>query len=101
MYHMLSGTALKEYGELQDAETIQLLPNYLKQPSQWYLHHYRYAYTIIHKIVVGKRSQHTQEQLSEFQRVTVEFVRKINSSPIDFFPLFAKLPQVLQPWRQH
>ena len=101
MHHMLSGTALKEYGELQDVESIQLLANYLKQPGQWYLHHYRYAYTIIHKIVVGKRSQHTQEQLGEFQRVTVEFVRSINSSPIDFFPFFAKLPKVLQPWRQH
>ena len=101
MHHMLSGTALKEYGELQDAESIQLLANYLQQPDQWYLHNYRYAYSIIHEIVVGKRPEHTQQQLDEFQRVTIEFVRSINASLVDFFPVLAKLPRILQPGRRH
>lgn len=101
MQHMLSGTALKEYGELQDAESIQLLANYLQQPDQWYLHNYRYAYSIIHRIVVGKRPEYTQQQLDEFQRVAIEFVRSINSSLIDFFPVLAKLPKLFQPGRRH
>lgn len=101
MHHMLSGTALTEYGELQHAESLQLLANYLQHPGQWYLHHYRYAYSVIHKIVVGKRPQHTQQQLDEFQRVTIEFVRSINASPVDFFPVLAKLPNFLQPGKRH
>lgn len=101
MHHMLNGTALKEYSELQDAESIRLLASYLQQPGEWYLHNYRYAYSIIHEIVVGRRPQHTQQQLDEFQRVSIEFVRSINASAVDFFPVLTKLPKSLQPGRRH
>jgi Cytochrome P450 len=100
MHHLLSGTALKEYEEVLDLENIQLLANYIERPNQWYLHHYRYAYSIIYHIVVGERPRQTQEQLEDFQRVTVEFIRSINNSFVDFFPVLARLPRLLQPWRK-
>lgn len=101
MHHLLSGTALKQYEKVQDLESIQLLVNYIERPHHWYLHHYRYAYSVIHRIVVGEQSRQTQKQLDDFQRVTVEFVRSINTSLVDFFPVLAKLPKKFQPWRKH
>ncbi|KAL9626675.1 MAG: hypothetical protein Q9164_007823, partial [Protoblastenia rupestris] len=101
MHHLLSGTALKEFEKVQDLESIQLLANYVERPNQWYLHHYRYAYSIIYRIVVGERPRQTQEQLDDFQRVTVQFIRSINNSFVDFFPVLARLPRLLQPWRKH
>ena len=101
MHHLLSGTALKNYEKVQDLESIQLLANYLERPNQWYLHHYRYAYSVIHRIVVGERPRQTQKQLDDFQRVTVEFIRGMNTSLVDFFPMLANLPKLLQPWRRH
>ncbi|CAF9926108.1 MAG: hypothetical protein GOMPHAMPRED_004063 [Gomphillus americanus] len=97
MQRMLSGGALREYGDLQDEMSIAMLQNYLDEPKSWYRHHYRYAYNIIHKVVVGKRSQHTQHELDEFQRVTMEFVKNINASIIDFFPWLSRLPSIFQP----
>lgn len=101
MHHLLSGTALNGYQKILELESIQLLANYVEQPGQWYLHHYRYAYSVVHCIVVGERPRQTQKELDNFRRVTVEFIRSINTSLVDYFPVLARLPKLLQPWRQH
>ena len=90
MHHLLNGTALKKNEGLQHIESIHLLANYVEQPNEWYLHHYRYAYSVIHHIVVGERPRQTQKRLDDFQRVTVEFFRSINTSLVDFFPVLAE-----------
>lgn len=101
MHYLLNGTAVRNYEKVLDSESIQLLSNILELPNQWYLHHQRYAYSVVHRIVVGERPQQTQEQLDDFQRVTREFVRSINASVIDFFTELSRLPRILQPWRRH
>ena len=101
MHHLLNRTALKKNMELQDIESIHLLTNYAERPNEGYLHHYRYAYSVIHHIVLGERPRQTQKQLDDFQPVTVDFIRSINTSLVDFFPVPAELPKFLQPWRQH
>ena len=104
MHHMLSDTsvtALKEDWRGTGCKSIQVLANYLRQPGQWDLHNYRYAYSITHDMVVGKQSQRTKQQLDESQRVSNEIVRSINASPVDLFSVLTKLPKVLQPGRRH
>ena len=86
MHNLLSGTALNIYASIQNAESIRLLHSYLHRPDQWYRHHYNYSYSIAHRIVLGERPKQTQKQLDDFRRVTVEFIRSINSSIFDFFP---------------
>ena len=86
MDHLLSGTALKTYSGVLEAESTTLLHNHLHQPEQWYRHNYSFAYSIIQGIVFGERTRQTQKQLDDIRRITVDFVQSINSSIFDFFP---------------
>lgn len=91
MHHLLSGTALRTYGHIQEEESTRLLHSYLYTPDQWYRHHYDYAYSIIHRIVLGERPKQTKMELDEFRRITVEFILSISSSIFDFWPNFGIL----------
>ena len=95
MDHLLSGTALKTYSGIQEAESTSLLHNYLHQPDQWYRHNYSFSYSIAHGVVFGEGTRQTQEQLDDIRRITVEFIRSINSSVFDFFPSLG----IFQPFR--
>ena len=50
--------------------------------------------------MLGQRLLKSTPELDEFQNVGVQFIRSINSSIIDFFPLLASLPKVLQTWHK-
>ena len=100
MHHLLSGSALKVYGEWQELESLQLVLSYLKEPKQWYAHHFRYSTAIFYRIVMGERLCKSQEQLDNYQKVTMDFLFSLYRSPIDFFPLLDNLPIALQFWRR-
>jgi len=95
MHHLLSGTATRTYGHVQEEESTRLLQSYLRTPEQWFRHHYDYAYSVIHRVVVGEKPKQTQHELDEFRRVTVEFILSIYASIFDFFPSIG----VFQPYR--
>ena len=100
MHHLLNGSSLKTYGDWQELESIQMLASYLFNPERWYAHHYRYANSVMHRIVLGEGLEKNTAELENLQRVTVEFLRNINSSAVDFFPQLARLPKFLQVWRK-
>lgn len=100
MHHLLNGSPLKTYGEWQELESVQMLANYLYRPEKWYAHHYRYANSVMHRIVLGEGLEKNTIELENLQRVTVEFLRNINASAVDFYPKIANLPQFLQLWRR-
>lgn len=95
MHHLLSGTATRNYAHIQEEESRRLLQSYAREPEQWYRHHYDYAYSIIHRIVLGSKPQQTQDDLDAFRRVTVEFILSIYASVFDFFPAMG----IFQPGR--
>lgn len=102
MHHLLSGTALRKYAELEEQESCQMLLYYLHQPEKWYSHHFRFSTAIMHRIVMGERLNKTQDELNEYQRITNEFLFSLFRSPIDFFPKLANasfIPRALQFWR--
>lgn len=99
MHHLLSGSVLKRYGEWQEQESVQMLASYLVRPERWYSHHYRYANSVMHRIVMGEGLKKNNADVENLQRVTVEFLRNIHASVIDFFPQLASLPRFLQFWR--
>ncbi|OHE97851.1 cytochrome P450 [Colletotrichum orchidophilum] len=101
MHTLLSGTALRQYGEFQELESTQMLAEYVLKPEKWYRHHYRYANSVIHRIVLGERLVKTNEELIEMQNAVTFFVGSIGSSIIDWFPDLAKLPRFMQLWRPH
>lgn len=101
MHPLLNGTSIKAYAPILENESLLLLQNYLEHPRDWYVHNFQYGYRTIHQIVVGQHSGHSSLQLHEFQRVTVEFLRYINASLVDYFPILHTLPKALQCWRPY
>ncbi|KAL1867361.1 hypothetical protein VTK73DRAFT_4208 [Phialemonium thermophilum] len=100
MHSLLSGSALRQYGEWQELESTQMMAEYVFKPGQWYRHHYRYANSVIHRIVLGERLVKSTRELEELQNIVTIFVGSIGSSVIDWFPDLAKLPRFLQFWRR-
>ncbi|CAN8106529.1 unnamed protein product [Discula destructiva] len=100
MHQLLSGSNLKVYAGMQELESIDMLRRYLREPNMWFAHNFRYATSVLYRIVMGYPLNKTRAQLDDYQRVTIEFVASINRSYVDFFPSFSKLPHLLQPWRQ-
>ena len=100
MHHLLSGSSLKTYAGMQELESVDMLRGYLREPGLWYAHNFRYATSVLYRIVMGYPLRKTTKELDDYQRVTIEFVSTINRSYVDFFPSLSKLPRVLQPWRE-
>jgi cytochrome P450 len=98
-HQLLSGTSLKSYETWLELESCQLLLSSLQQPERWYRHHYQFATAIIYQIIMGVRLDKTQQQLDDYQQITMEFLFSLFRSPVDFFPKLAALPRVLQFWR--
>ncbi|KAL8748940.1 MAG: hypothetical protein Q9199_007981 [Rusavskia elegans] len=101
LHHLLSGSAVKACGELQELESVQLLAAYLHRPREWYYHHYRYSVSLMHQIILGERLLKSTAELDHLRRIIAGFIQCINGNMIDFFPQLAALPKVLQPWRKH
>ncbi|KAM0507798.1 hypothetical protein ACHAQF_003637 [Verticillium nonalfalfae] len=100
MHQLLSGSNLKVYAGMQELESVDMLRRYLREPDTWFAHNYRYATSVLYRVVMGYPLNKTRAQLDDYQRVTIEFVTAINRSYVDFFPAFSRLPAVLQPWRR-
>jgi cytochrome P450 len=101
MHQLLSGSNLKVYATMQEIESVDLLRLYLCQPDRWYAHNFRYATSVLHRVVMGYPLEKTKDELDEYQKVTMEFVSTINRSIVDFFPWLSNLPRFLQPWRKY
>jgi cytochrome P450 len=100
MHQLLSGSSLKTYSGMQELESVDMLRRYLREPNLWFAHNYRYATSVLYRIVMGYPLNKTKAELDDYQQVTMEFVQAINRSYVDFFPALSKLPHILQPWRQ-
>ena len=99
MHQLLSGSNLQVYAGMQELESVDMLRRYLSEPNLWFAHNYRYATSVLYRIVMGFPLNKSRAQLNDYQQVTIEFVTTINSSYVDFFPFVSSLPHVLQPWR--
>ncbi|KAF1919306.1 cytochrome P450 [Ampelomyces quisqualis] len=100
MHQLLSGSNLKVYARMQELESVDMLRGYLREPKLWYSHNYRYATSVLYRIIMGYPLNKTKAELDDYQRVTMEFFTSINRSWVDFFPELSKLPHFLQPWRR-
>ena len=99
VHQAFNGPLLKMYGEWQEQESVYMLASYLYWPQRWYAHHYRYANSVMHQVVLGEGLKKNTAELEELARVTREFLFYLNASIIDFYPKLAKLPKFLQFWR--
>jgi len=101
MHHLLSRTALQQYGAWQELESTQMMAEYIFRLEKWYRHHYRYANSVVHRIALGERLVKSDEGLAALQDVVTTFVGSIGLSTIDWFPELDRLPRLLQFWRPY
>ncbi|PYH40405.1 cytochrome P450 [Aspergillus saccharolyticus JOP 1030-1] len=100
MHHLLSGSVLRVYGNWQEIASLQMLAAYLREPTRWYAHHYRYSIAVLYRLVMGEHLDKTQTQLDEYQQVTMEFTWSLLRSFVDYFPQCDRwVPTRLQWWR--
>ncbi|KAH7010549.1 cytochrome P450 [Ilyonectria destructans] len=95
---LASGSSLKQYGDWQELESTQMMAEYVIKPALWYKHHYRYANSVIHRIVLGERLNKSTKDLDDLQNVVTLFTGSISTSIVDWYPVLDRLPRILQPW---
>ncbi|KAK5989561.1 Cytochrome P450 monooxygenase yanC-like protein [Cladobotryum mycophilum] len=95
------GTGSKYHDDLIEVASLGFLRAYLDEPQAWYAHNYRYPISVIYSIVTNSPLKKSTEELADLQKVTSTFLTSINSSPVDFFPQVARIPNFLQFWRSH
>ncbi|KAF2799239.1 cytochrome protein [Melanomma pulvis-pyrius CBS 109.77] len=86
LHQLLLGAASKNHGQLVEQASLELLRAYLDEPKSWYAHNYRFAVTVINRIITNAPLQKSSMELEDLQRVTSTFLVAINSSPVEFFP---------------
>ncbi|GMF76985.1 unnamed protein product [Aspergillus oryzae] len=102
MHHLLSGSVLRIYGNWQEIESLQMLSAYLREPKHWYAHHYRYSIAVLYRLVMGENLSKTQDELNDYQKVTMEITLSSLNSMVDFFPRLDRwIPIYLQWWRPY
>ena len=103
MHQLLTAKQAEAYRPFQDAESKQLLWDYLHQPDKYYLHNGRYANSVIMSVVFGKRTVSEDPKVIQLFE-TIEFFLG-NTTPgkwlVDSFPQLTKLPKSLQWWRPY
>ena len=65
MHRILNGSPLKTYGEWQELGSVQMLASYLYRLEKWYAHHYRYADSVMHRIVLGEGLEKNNVELEQ------------------------------------
>ena len=101
LHKLLMGAGSKTHGDIVETSSLSLLRAYLDEPEAWYAHNYHYAADIMHQIVTSTPLRKSRAQLDDLQLVTMTFLTSINSSLVEFFPVLASVPKMLQSWRPH
>lgn len=101
LHQLLMGPASKEHNWILEDASKGLLRAYLDEPNAWYAHNYRFAVSIMHRIVTNTPLEKSSKELDDLQKVTSTFLTTINTSFIEFFPQLSRLPVVFQFWRQY
>ncbi|KAI2626809.1 cytochrome P450 [Xylaria nigripes] len=102
LHQLLMGEGSKFHNNLAEEASLGLLKAYLDEPSAWYAHNYRFAISVVYRIVTDTTIRKTRAELEDLQKVTSTFLTSINSSFVDFFPQISLLPKWLQgSWRSY
>ncbi|TRX88463.1 hypothetical protein FHL15_010653 [Xylaria flabelliformis] len=99
LHQLMTGEGSKFHSSLAEESSLGLLETYLDEPNAWYAHNYRFAISIMYRIVTNTSLRKTRGELEDLQRVTSTFLTSINSSFVDFYPQISFLPKCLQFWR--
>ncbi|KAJ5423964.1 hypothetical protein N7491_009180 [Penicillium cf. griseofulvum] len=98
MHQILSGKNQDIFRPFQDLESKQLCWDYLHAPERWWSANGRYANSVIMSVVFGRRSLLDDPEVAELFETLELFLE--NQQPgvniVDAFPVFAKLPKLLQ-----
>ncbi|KAJ5842201.1 hypothetical protein N7534_012031 [Penicillium rubens] len=101
MHQILNGKNQDIFRPFQDLESKQLCWDYLHAPERWWSANGRYANSVIMSVVFGRRSLLDDPEVTELFETIELFLE--NQQPgvniVDAFPVFAKLPKLLQWWR--
>lgn len=101
MHQILNARQQNTFMAFQDLESKTLCWDYLQNPDRWWAANGRFANSVIVGVVFGRRSMLDDTDLVDLFETQDLFLE--NQQPgvniVDAFPIFDKLPRVLQWWR--
>lgn len=101
MHQLLTAKQAEAYRPFQDAESKQLIWDYLHAPNDFHLHNGRYANSVIMSVVFGKRTRSDDPKVVQLFETIEDFLGNMVPGKwlVEGFPQLAKLPKWMQWWR--
>ncbi|KAF8607576.1 cytochrome P450 [Ceratobasidium sp. AG-I] len=101
--HFASSVAKNDYHSVQEAESVQLLHEFLYQPDKFMLHSTRYTTSIMTCLVYGIRCEKYENvvvnRMQAIMTRTSEMLMPGGKPPVEDFPWLNYLPDFVSPWR--
>ncbi|KAL1744063.1 cytochrome P450 [Schizophyllum fasciatum] len=98
---LLSTTTVQKYIPIQEAESTQLLYDFVTAPKKFFHHIERYAASTVLSITYGKRSVRYESSVAgTFAKDFERWLTLLdNHPPMDLFPFLQKVPEFLASWK--
>ncbi|KAF8607702.1 cytochrome P450 [Ceratobasidium sp. AG-I] len=101
--HFAPSALKNEHVALQEAESVQLLYDFLHLPEKFMLHPMRYATSVISCIAYGVRCQThddpTVHRMQDIMARGAELFSPVGKPPVEDMPWLNYLPDFVSPWR--
>ncbi|KAJ7642988.1 cytochrome P450 [Mycena polygramma] len=100
-HQMLQPRVLGGYEEMQQIESLRLLMDLVRAPTQFYDHFLRFPASLVFNLTYGKRIGDDGHDLADVQKSFMTLVQDISPGAhlVDTFPILDRLPNFLSPWR--
>jgi cytochrome P450 len=98
LHQLLTAKQAEIYRPFQDAESKQLLWDYLHAPTEFFYHNGRYANSVIMSVVFGKRTRSDDPNVIQLFQTIDDFLGSANPPGwmVDLFPQLTLLPKWMQ-----
>ncbi|KAF8607575.1 cytochrome P450 [Ceratobasidium sp. AG-I] len=101
--HFAPNAAKNNYYSVQEAESVQLLHEFLYQPDKFMLHPMRYATSVTTCLVYGIRCEKHEDTIVHGMQTIMTRISEMlmpgGKPPVEDFPWLNYLPDFVSPWR--
>ncbi|KAJ6471949.1 cytochrome P450 [Mycena sanguinolenta] len=100
-HQMLQPRVMGGYEGMQHAESLRLLVDLFRAPTDYYRHFSRFPASLVFALSYGQPLNDDGKDLEELQDIVLSFVKDITPGAhlVDTFPILDRLPDFLAKWR--
>lgn len=103
MQHYAPGPTKTEHVRVQEAESVQLLYEFMHDPSQYMQHPMRYTTSVVTSLSYGVRCEAYEDPavhgIEDIMARVCELLMPGSKPPVEEFPWLGYLPDLMSPWK--